>query len=169
MMPEAPIDAADWLAVALMCGVLASAFGAATARSLFGMTMLLTVAAALGAAAVLAMGAEDAALAQALWGLGLSPLILLAVLLLSARTAKTRDRGRPWLSLIGAGAFVCVCGVALVLAASESPYATTPAQSGGVGFWIVGLVLVAAAACVGLLGYGERGAFERAPDLERDR
>jgi len=35
------------------------------------------------------------------------------------------------------------------------------AEAGAVGFWLAPLLLVAAAACVGVLGYGERGALQR--------
>ncbi len=166
---ETPSAAADWLALALMCGVLAAALGAALARSLFAMTMSMAVAAALGAAAVLAMGAAGAALALALFGLGLLPLILMAVLLLSASTAKPRRGAPPWATIAGALVAVMLLIACLFLAAPQLNVLASTMKLGAIGPWLAGLLLVAAAICVGLLGYGERGAFERATDSERDR
>lgn len=160
--------AMQWTALGLSGAVLSAAFAAATARSLFLMHMFLLVAGALAAAALLALGAADAALGQALFGAGLAPVFVLAAMLLSARTAKPRRGGRSWLTIAAA---IAAAG-AVLWASSElaiaPPARVSSAAESGVSPWFAPLVFVAVAACVGLLGFGERGALER-PPLEQDR
>jgi uncharacterized MnhB-related membrane protein len=153
---------AQALALALTLGVIAAALGALTARSLYVMGVYLAAAGALAAVAMLALGAPDASLAQALFGFVLAPVILLAALLLSAQGAKPRRRGLPWLTIAAALA----AGGVVLWAAPELAAATRGVEAPFVGAlapWLAPLVFVAAAACVGLLGYGERGALQRAP------
>lgn len=159
-------QAAHWLALALTLGAIAGALGAVTARSLYAMCVYLVVAGACAAASLLALGAGDAALAQALIGVALTPVLLLATILLSTRAAKPRHNGRPWLTLIAA---IAAAGAVLLVTPElgPPPPVAAPAQSGALAPWLTALVFVAVAACVGLLGYGERGALQRlAP--ERD-
>jgi uncharacterized MnhB-related membrane protein len=153
--------AADWIALALMLGVIAAALGAASARSLYAMSMYLTAAGALAAAALLAHGAGDAALAQALVGIGLAPFLVLAALLLSSRAAKPRRGGRPWLSIVAACAVAGAVLWTLPDLGAPAPARIALVADHPLAPWLAPLLLVLAAACVGLLGYGERGALER--------
>lgn len=156
--------ALDWLALALTVGVIAAAVGAAMARSLFAMCMYLAAAGALAAGALLAHGAAEAALGGALLSVGIAPFMLLAVLLLSARTEKPRRTGRPWYAIAAAFA---VAG-ALLWTLPDLGVRPGAAALGAtpIAMWLAPLVFVGVAACFALLGFGERGAFEHAP--ERD-
>lgn len=147
------------LALAFSVGAIATTLGALLARSLVSMTMFLAATAALAGGAMLALGAGDAALAWVLIGVGLAPVAFLAVMLLSVRTAKAR-RGLPVFAL--AAAFAAGAGV-LWATADVGPGAPTLASNGGLAGWLTPLLFVAVAACVGLLGYGERGALQRPP------
>lgn len=153
----------QYVALALAVATLLVGFAALTARSLFVMCMYLAAAGALGAAAVLAIGAGDAALAVALFAAVWAPLLLLAGMLLSARAAKSVRRGLPWASL-AAGAMAA--GVVLVAAPELGQAPVSVAYAGGLGAWLAPLLFVAAAVCVGLLGYGERGALQRHAEPE---
>lgn len=147
------------LALLLTLGAIAAALGAVTARSLFATVMYLLMVGALAGAAVLALGVGDAALALLLLMIGVAPTLLLGGVLLTTRAAKTRRGGAPWLSLAGgfAVALVLGWGVSDLGAANIA----THAGPGALAPWLAPLAFVAAAACLGLLGYGERGALEK--------
>jgi len=148
------------IALVLTLGAIAAALGAVTARALFASVMYLIVVAALAGAAILTLGVGDAALALFLLGVGVAPILLLGAILLSVRAAKPRRSGTPWLS-IGASIAITAAlawgvadlGVAGTGLATESVSPLAP--------WLAPLVFVACAACVALLGYGERGALDR--------
>jgi hypothetical protein len=160
-------QAAPWIALALSLGVAAAALGAALARSLFTLVMCLAAAGALGAGALMANGEGEAALALALYGFGLAPFILLAVLALTARAAKTRRRAPPWASALAAlGASVVLLAAAPEFAASAIGEAADPR---GASFWLAPLMAVAAIVCLGCLGLGERGAFTSDPAAGPER
>jgi multicomponent Na+:H+ antiporter subunit B len=147
------------IALVLLIGAIAAAMGAVTARALFASVMYLIVVGALAGAAVLTLGAGDAALALLLLAVGVAPTLLLGAVLLTTRTAKPRRGGAPWLSLAAGVATATALGWGasdLGLAADTFTQAETP---GMLAPWIAPLVFVASAACVGLLGYGERGAL----------
>jgi len=150
----------QWLALALAVAVAILAMCAIAARSLFSMCMYVLAAGALTAAVVLLLGAGDGALALALFAAAWAPVFLLATMLLSTRAAKPIRRGRPWLSI---GAAAVSAGAMLWPASELAARSAGSVESSAVGFWLAPLIAVAAAACVGLLGYGERGAFERGP------
>lgn len=148
---------ASWLGLVLILAASAAAFGALASRSMFAMSIGLSVSCMLASAALLALGNGDGALALALFGVTIAPVLLLGGVLLSAQTSKRR--GRPWAS-VGLGALIVSAVVwvaAQELGAAPSPAGETPISP----LWIAALVFVAAAACVGLLGYGERGALGR--------
>lgn len=151
----------QWLALLLACAVVASAIGAIVARSLFSMCMYLLAAGALAAAVVLLLGAGEGALALALFAAAWAPVLLLAAMLLSARAVKPMRRGRPWLSM---GAATVSAGAILWPAAELGARAAPASEMSGLGFWLAPLIFATAAACLGLLGYGERGALGRGPD-----
>jgi hypothetical protein len=150
----------DWLALALACAALAVATGAMLARSLFAMCMHLGAAGALTAAAVLGLGAGDVALPLALFAGAWAPVLLLAAMLLSARATRAARRRAPWFSILAAAA----AGAGLWFIVPDlGPTAAPPpsAPHSALGAWLAPLILASAGACVGLLGYGERGAFQR--------
>lgn len=146
------------LAVALASGAVVLAVAALTARALFVACAYLSGLAALAAAAALLMGAGDGALALAIFGVALAPVLILAAALLTAPAVRAR-RALPWLSISAAAfaAFV-MFGATMDLAPRQIAAAH---HADALGFWLTPLLLAAAAACVGLLGYGERGAFAR--------
>lgn len=153
--------AAHGLALALTLLSMVAALSAFLTRSLVSMVMFLAVSAVAGGCAVLALGAGDAALAWVLTGFGLAPVVLLAVMLLSARVAKAR-RAPPVFAIAAA-----LCAGAAMLWATADVGGTAPmtAPSGALAPWLAPwlapLVFVGVAMCVGLLGYGERGALQR--------
>lgn len=127
-------------------------------RSLFATAAGGAAIGALVAAAALSFGAGDLALGVALLAIGWAPSILLATMLLSVRSSRGAKRGAPWITIAAAGLAAAMIAMTLpdlpARAVSAAPVAA-PA------LWLCVLALIAAAACVGLLGYGERGALER--------
>src|SRR5688572_19457257 len=161
-------DAGAWVALVLTFGVIASALGAAMARSLYTLCMHIAAAGALAAAALLAHGAGDAALTQVLFGAGVAPFLLLAVLLLSTRAAKPMRRGRPWLTIAAAGVAASAILWAIPDLGAPAPVRIALAPDAPIAPWLAPLILVAGAACVALIGFGERGALARLMPQERD-
>ncbi len=151
-------QAAHWLAAPLLAAALAAGLGVIMARSLFAMCMCLAAAGASAAAAAALLGAGEGALALALVAAAWAPLLLLAAMLLSARAAKPRRRGRPYLSIVAAA----VSAGAILWAAPEleAPARSVHGAAASLGVWPAMLLFVAGAACVGLLGYGERGVLQ---------
>ncbi len=150
-------EGAHWFASAFLAAALAAGFGVVMARSLLAMCVYLAAAGAAVAASVALLGRGDGALALVLFAVGWAPLLLLAAMLLSARSVKGGRRGRPWLS-IGTGAAIlgAILWAVRELDGSEVNFAGAATQ---LGVWPAALIFVAAAGCVGLLGYGERGAL----------
>ena len=157
-----------WIALAFGLGAAAFCMAALNARSLVISVLAFLAAGALIAASLLAFGYSDAALAVALNGAGLIPGLLLAGLLLSARTVKPRRARRPWFAAIFA---ILLVGVMLwvVLGASAAPERALHATQSPI-LGLAPMFLALATACVALLGFGERGAFNHPPAdrLERD-
>lgn len=150
--------ATQLLALLLMACALAMVAGALMARSIFIVCMQVAGAGAVVAAVILLLGAGEGALALALFAVGWAPVLLLAGMLLAARTAAQR-RGRPWLSIAAA----IVAAGAMAWAARDAGLAPPPALgvfAGAVGVWLAPLVFASALACVALLGFGERGVLE---------
>lgn len=146
-------------ALALIVAVIAAAFAALSARSLLALCLALAAAGAMAAAALLALGAGDAALATAIVVAAWGPVLLLGAVLLSVRSAKSFGSSAPWLSLLAAA----LAGGAIVFAVPDfgPPMPRTQAAPDAIGFWLAPLLLVVGAGCVGILGYGERGALQR--------
>jgi hypothetical protein len=147
-----------WLALVLGLAALVASVAALMARSLFAMCMCIAAAGALATGVLLALRAGDAGLVVALFSAAWAPILLLGTILLSVRSVKPM-RGAPWFSLAAAGA----AGTAIMWVVPDLTPAAAQASGGegAVGPWLAPLLLVAAAACVGLLGYGERGALQR--------
>lgn len=152
-------------ALALIVATIAAALAALSARSLLALCLSLAAAGALATAALLAMGAGDAALVTSIVIAAWGPVLLLAAVLLSARSAKSFGAGAPWLSILAAA----LAGGAILFAAPDVGPALAARTQGtpyAIGFWLAPLLLVAGIGVVGILGYGERGALHNR--LERD-
>lgn len=150
--------AAQWLALVLVAFASVAAFGALAARSVFAMILYLAAAATFAAVAVAALGAGPASLPMALTGAAIAPFVLMGAALLSARASKRS--AFPWLSAtLGAAALAPIGFAVADLRGGASP----EQQSGVSGLWLTLIVFVVAAACAGLLGFGERGILQRRP------
>ncbi len=156
MTPELVSHMLSWIAVAAMLLGLGAAVAVLSARSLISACVALAALCACAAAAMLALGYADGALALALLGGAVVPVLLLGGVLLTSRAVKPRARRLPWLSIIAAA----LAGAAMLWAAPtldlQQPVQAPPA---GVSIALVALVFAAVAACVALLGYGERGVL----------
>lgn len=162
-MSAAADDMAVWLAVALALGVAVLAIAMLRARSLFITAASVAAMSALAAGAVLLLGGGDGAVALAAFGVGVAPLVVLGAVLLSARTAKG---GRGGLIAHGIGLIAAIAAAGLI-APEWTAHAPSDAAQAPTPLWLGLLVFVAAAACVAILGFGERGALdrnERGPD-----
>lgn len=149
--------ALPWVAAVAASLALAVALAILTARSLFSAAIGLAALSACVSAALAALGYGDGAVALALFGGAIAPILFLAGVLLSSRAVKPRKRGAPWLSVIAG-----------VLAATAMVWAAPSLDAGGdtnidgprgALVALAALVFVAVAACVALLGYGERGVL----------
>lgn len=158
------IGALPWLTLALIGVALAAAVGALTSRSLFVMCVHVVTAGVSVAAAVLLTRAGDGGLALALFAAAWAPVLLMAAMLLSVRSAKGVQRGVPWLSVLGVVAAAAATWWPLLDLVQAAPVAVENAL-GGLGFWLTPIMLAAGAACVGVIGYGDRGVFARGPDV----
>lgn len=154
--------ALHWLALGFACSAFVVGVAALMARSLFAMCMYLAATGVLAAAAVLALGAGDAGLTLALFAAAWAPLLLLAAMLLTARAAKAKRRGGAWFSLTAAA----LAAASMLWAAPDigAPSAPAAIDLGAMSAWLAPLLLAATAACVGLLGYGERGPLQDHPE-----
>ncbi len=147
-----------WLALPLMLGVLVAGIAALLARSLFVTSICACVAGALASVLLVLLGAASGAVTLALVAVAWAPLLLLAALLLSKRTAKGVAR-RPWFSIFAAAG--AACALVWAGAAIEPGSGLAPARaSAGIAYWLALLVLALAAMGVGLLGPGERGVLD---------
>lgn len=156
MMAEPITLALPWIAA--VCGFMALAVAVAvlTARSLFSVAIGLAALSACMSGALASLGYGDGAVALALFGGAIAPVLFLAGVLLSSRAAKPRKRGAPWLSIIAGGlAAAAMVWTAPSLGAGEA----IATGHGGAPIALAALVFVAVAACVALLGYGERGVL----------
>lgn len=150
-----------WLAVAAMLLGTGAAVAVLLARSLFSVCVGLSALSACTSAALLALGYADGALAFALLGGAIIPVMLLGGVLLASRSVKPRAHRLPLLSIMAAAA----AGLAMIWAApSLGMQQPIQAPRGGVPIALVALVFTAVAACVALLGYGERGALNARND-----
>lgn len=149
-----------WLALALIAVAIASAAGALLARSLFVTCMHVIAAGVSCAAAAMLLRAGDGALAFAVFAGAWAPVLLLAAMLLSARSAKTSRRGLPWLSIASATVAAAAIWWPLFELRGAAPLpAAQPVEA--LSFWLAPLVFAAVVTCLGALGYGERGALTR--------
>lgn len=150
--------ALPYLALALIAVAIASAIGAIVARSLFVTCVHVVAAGVCAAAATMLLRAGDGAVAFALFAAAWAPVLLLAAMLLSARSAKTQRRTWPLASLAGAVLAAGALWWPLLDLRADAP-AVAAAPVADLGFWLAPIVFVVIATCLGALGYGERGAL----------
>jgi len=151
-MAEALITYA--LALVFALAAIGAALTALSVRALFATCMALAGVSACAAAALVALGAGEGALAVALFGVGLAPVLMMAGVLLSARAAKAMKHGPIWFSAVAAAAV----GAAAAWSAPELAAAPQAgALSASAAPWLGALVFVAALGVIALLGFGERG------------
>ena len=155
---------APGIAALFIAFAIAAACAAATARSLVSMSFSVFVCAAFTATALFVLGRGGAALDIALLGAGLAPCIVLAMLLLSARATRSGKRMPPWVT-IAAASILCAV-VFLSLPQLPALPARADNAEAGLAFWLAAIVFVTGVSCLGLLGFGERGALTRAHDSE---
>ncbi len=157
------VEAAKWLGVALGFAALAAGAAAAMARTLLAACLYVCATAACAAASALALGASDGALALMIAGAGWAPIALLAGVSLSSRVVRSARKGRPWISIAAAA----ITAAAIIWAAhgrtGGAPPSTVAEAGASLNIWFALLALSAGAACIALLGYGERGAIQQSP------
>lgn len=147
------------LALAALIGVGVVAITVMWSRVLFSIAMAFAVAFVLAALAALALGAPLMAMALAVLGVGIAPVFMLGVMLLTGRAA------RPWRGR-AVVAPAALAGIAAVIAwGARDVMGAAPAHDGahGVAIWLGALVLAAGVGAFALLAFGERGGFERSP------
>lgn len=162
-MAELASSMLPWLAVAAMLLGAGAAGAVLWARSLFSVCAGLAALCACAAAALLALGYADGALAVALLGVAIAPVLLLGGVLLSSRSVKPPARRLPWLSIAAA----TLAALAMVWAAPTLAFQPpVHASREGGSIALAALVFTAVAACVALLGYGERGVLTAPKDRD---
>jgi hypothetical protein len=157
----APTWLGHGLALAFALLAAAASIGAALSRTHFVMSIYAMATAVFAALTLLLLSAGQAALAVLIVGAGLTPVLLLSGVLLSSRKIGSRGASRGfWLT-----PFAAAAGLAIIWTGRDvvAHPVTAPALAGA-GAWLAPLLFAAAATCVGLLGYGERGALDRGAD-----
>jgi hypothetical protein len=162
-MAELASPMLDWLAVAVMLLGAGAAAAVLWARSLFSACVGLAALCACAGAALLALGFADGALVVGLLGVAIAPVLLLGGVVLSSRSVKPAARRLPWLSILAAASAALAMMWAVPALELQQPIQE---PRGGASIALVGLVFTAVAACVALLGYGERGVLAARKDRD---
>lgn len=110
-------DLTQYLDYALIGMLLAVAFAIVRLRNLFAVVMLMGVYSLLCAAWFVSLDAVDVAFTEAAVGAGISTVLLLAAMLLTAREAEPTKPPRHWAAL----AVVVAAGAALLYAVPDMP------------------------------------------------
>lgn len=148
----------QWLGVVLLAAAIIAAIGVVLARSLFALCMHV-LATGLAVAAFIALVNDADAGFMAAGAVGAAAILMICGVTLTARAVKPAH-AKSVVRVLGAA------GVAALLIVMAAPHVALPAQTPHhagalqVAVWLAPLMLTAAAACLGLLGFGERGAFE---------
>ena len=162
-MAELVSSVLSWLAVVAMLLGAGAAVAVLWTRSLFSACVGLAALCGCAAAALLALGYADGALAVGLLGVAIAPVLLLGGVLLSSRSVKPPTRRLPWLSIVTAA----LAALAMMWAAPTLDFhQAIEAPRGGASLALVALVFAAVAACAALLGYGERGVLTARKDRD---
>ena len=121
-------DLTQYLDYALIAMLLAVGIAIVRMRNLFAVVMLTGVYSFLSAAWFVSLDAVDVAFTEAAVGAGISTVLMLAAMLLTAREAEPAGKGRHW----AAFAVVVAAGAALFFAIPDMPVygaADSPANS----------------------------------------
>ncbi|MBR9824907.1 MAG: DUF4040 domain-containing protein [Alphaproteobacteria bacterium] len=110
-------DLTQFLDYTLIAMLLAVAFAIVRLRNLFAVVMLTGVYSLLSAAWFVSLDAVDVAFTEAAVGAGISTVLMLGAMLLTARECEPAGAGRHWLAL----AVVSVAGIALLFAIPDLP------------------------------------------------
>jgi hypothetical protein len=148
------------VALAAAFALVACGFALATAltRTMFLVVLFSCALAVCVSVAVFGMGGADGALALTLVSVAWTPIILLGGVLLTTRSARrTRWTKSAPAVLAAAASFGAITWASPELMVGAAPGLEVGAPIEGVA----PLMLAAALACVGLLGYGERGALQQ--------
>ncbi len=122
-------DLTQFLDYTLIAMLLAVGFAIVRLRNLFAVVMLMGVYSLLCAAWFVSLDAVDVAFTEAAVGAGISTVLMLGAMLLTAREAEPAGAGRHW----AAFAVVAVAGLALFFAIPDMPVygdLNSPANSG---------------------------------------
>lgn len=110
-------DITQFLDYALIAMLLAVGFAIVRLRDLFAVVMLMGVYSLLSAAWFVSLDAVDVAFTEAAVGAGISTVLMLGAMLLTAREAQPAGKGRHW----AAFAVVVAAGAALLYAIPDMP------------------------------------------------
>jgi len=111
------LDLTQFLDYALILMLFAVGIAVVRMRNLFAAVMLTGVYSLLSAAWFVSLDAVDVAFTEAAVGAGISTVLMLAAMLLTAREAEPSGRGRHWAAL----AVVSVAGAAMLFAVPDMP------------------------------------------------
>ncbi len=110
-------DLTQFLDYTLIAMLLAVGFAIVRLRNLFAVVMLTGVYSLLSAAWFVSLDAVDVAFTEAAVGAGISTVLMLGAMLLTAREAEPAGAGRHWVALV----VVSVTGFALLFAIPDMP------------------------------------------------
>ncbi|HET9230950.1 MAG TPA: hypothetical protein VFO00_06655 [Vitreimonas sp.] len=152
-----------WLAVVAMLLGAGAAAAVLWARSLFSACVGLAALCTCAGAALLALGFADGAVVVGLLGGAIAPVLLLGGVVLTSRSVKPTAWRLPWLSILAAAlaALAMMWGVPALDLQQQ-----IQEPRGGASVALAALVFTAVAACVALLGYGERGVLAAREDRD---
>lgn len=111
------LDLTQFLDYTLIAMLLAVGFAIVRLRNLFAIVMLTGVYSLLSAAWFVSLDAVDVAFTEAAVGAGISTVLMLGAMLLTARDSEPAGAGRHWAAL----AVVVVAGAALLFAIPDMP------------------------------------------------
>jgi multicomponent Na+:H+ antiporter subunit B len=121
-MSAADVNAVLWADIALLTFLAMILIVIIRSRSLFVIVMLSGLYSLICASWFVLMDAVDVALTEAAVGAGISTVLLLGTMLLTARTERKPDRGSTWVPLV----VVVLTGLVLVYAAIDLPAVGDP-------------------------------------------
>ena len=110
-------DLTQFLDYALIAMLLAVGFAIVRLRNLFAVVMLTGVYSLLSAAWFVSLDAVDVAFTEAAVGAGISTVLMLGAMLLTARESEPAGKRRHWMALV----VVTVAGAALFFAIPDMP------------------------------------------------
>jgi NADH:ubiquinone oxidoreductase subunit 6 (subunit J) len=132
---------------------------ALTARALFVAAVTCTLMAAITALGLLAQDDVLAAIAVVAFGVAFFPVWLMSGMLLSTNAEKNGKRRAAWLTVLTA--LLTAAALLVVTPELAATRDATSENTAGLPGLLTALTFVVTVSVIGLIGYGERGAFER--------